>query len=649
MTKIQSVDMTNWMAFRGRQVLADLPTGAIAVVARYADNPRRSNWAGKTAFLEAVEWCLFEVHRKRYEDDLIHFGEVDMKVVLTLSTGMVIERSRIRGKATKVAVIHGDDSWGKAAAEEAIAKALGFDAVDYRATVCFAQGETSAMVEKTSGERRKIVAQWLELDPWLRVAGRARAHAKALTDELGKVRTELKLREAALADYDPEGCARDIAGSKAEIETVRALAAEVEATLNRGAAQEIQRLDKLRLETVNNERRELKIQIQNSALEPGALDAARAARTAAENVANEAETERVDARRLLGGEFDGRCPVTCSDCPVPEEVKGAKGAAQVRVNKALVRVKDAAPVVEAARARLRELEAADKALTRLREQFNAKTAEAKRLNDAIEARELGEPVTDAEIQQLKIERTRLREAEVQARTDLATAQEEVARAEAAEKWVKGAAERAEALEAKLRAANLATRATGPGGIPAAIAESSLAALELRANGILDGTGLAFEFAWDRETKTLVTSCVGCGYAFVGVKDKSCPACSEERGAKRADELEILVADGSGTTEDVKMKSGGAKVLVGSAIRLAAGMMLRDRRGAPCAWAQVDEPFGALDSENRESLARSFAGMLGAVGLEQAFVVSHDGGLLDALPGRIEIVRYADHSTVEVLR
>ena len=57
-------------------------------------------------------------------------------------------------------------------------------------------------------------------------------------------------------------------------------------------------------------------------------------------------------------------------------------------------------------------------------------------------------------------------------------------------------------------------------------------------------------------------------------------------------------DGTTVPEDVKAKSGGAKVLVGSSIRLGAGMMLRDRRGARCAWAQIDEPFGALDEENR---------------------------------------------------
>lgn len=78
-------------------------------------------------------------------------------------------------------------------------------------------------------------------------------------------------------------------------------------------------------------------------------------------------------------------------------------------------------------------------------------------------------------------------------------------------------------------------------------------------------------------------------------------------------------------------------------------MLRDLRGSPVRFAVVDEPFGALDAENRETLARSFAGMLGSVGLEQAFVVSHDAALLAAMPARILITRDGSASRVELQR
>ena len=115
----------------------------------------------------------------------------------------------------------------------------------------------------------------------------------------------------------------------------------------------------------------------------------------------------------------------------------------------------------------------------------------------------------------------------------------------------------------------------------------------------------------------------------------------------SDDLEILVDDGSGEIEDVRAKSGGARVLVASALRLAASAMLRDLRGTPVGWACVDEPFGPLDAENREALARVFSGMLGAVGLEQAFVVSHDQALLDALPNRIVVERSGSRSTLRL--
>jgi DNA repair exonuclease SbcCD ATPase subunit len=77
-------------------------------------------------------------------------------------------------------------------------------------------------------------------------------------------------------------------------------------------------------------------------------------------------------------------------------------------------------------------------------------------------------------------------------------------------------------------------------------------------------------------------------------------------------------------------------------------MLRERRGSPFAIAVVDEPFGSLDQRNRAELARTFAAMLGSVGLEQAFVVSHDEALLSALPSKIVIMRDGKRSSAEVV-
>lgn len=652
--KIETIELDNWMAFRGVQKVGPLPSGAIAVVARYLDNPRRSNWAGKTAFLEAVEWCLFGIHRKRYDDDLIFTGADTCGVRVTLSTGdqkILVMRKRNLGKSTKLEVRIAGEVLHKKAAQEKIVELLGFDSPDYRATVCFVQGDTDAMVKQTSGERRKTVAQWLELDPWLRVAARARARLKKLTAEITESRATLKSREELVADFDPEGCERDIHGSKEELENIAKELVSIEAQLEAAAASEIQRLDQDRLATVLEERAALRAKLTGQGVNAtrSELETLRSDRATDEAEDMRLQKDVAAAQRLVGGNFDGQCPVTCSACPVPDQVTSAKDAAATRLKEARHKAREARERLNGTKRLLAQMEGQEKALGRLREQFNARTDEAKRLKAAIDERAaMLVEVSDDELQALKDRKRHLFNKRVESSTDLRSAERELENGRSAQEWIADVRVQVNDLEKEIRHAHLAVRATGAGGIPAAIAESSLSALEERANAILAGTGLSFDFAMDRATKKLVTSCMSCGYAFRGQKDKACPACDEVRPMKRANELEILVSDGSGAVEDVKAKSGGAKILVGAAIRLAAGMMLRDRRAARWAVACIDEPFGALDSENREALARSFAGMLGSVGLEQAFVISHDGSLLDALPGRIEIVRHGDYSVLELM-
>lgn len=646
--KINSISINDWMAFKGDHELDPVPSGAIAVVARYADNPRRSNWGGKTAFLEAIEWCLFGTHRKRYEDDLIHYGQPNVSVTIELSDGTVINRSRKRKKSTQIEVLQGQDSWKKKVAQDKIVEILGFDSNDYRATVCFAQGETAAMVSQSSAERRKIVAQWLELDAWLRVAARARAYAREITSELKDRRVAIRVHREELTGFDLEGCQRDIDGSEAERVEAKELLDKANSALDQISESEILRLDKERLQLINNERRDLRDRIKGSKMDPSNLVTLRTNDTLARSAEEEKRQLLRDAQQVSGGDFDGICPVTCGKCPAPETVRGATSALEAKAKLAADSYQEARVEAREAHESFRIANDEDKAKARLRDAYNARTVEAKRLVESINGRGDIPTFSDQEVEAAKLKKIKAYQAQVAAAADLKSARDELERMQSAQKWIAEMADGIEALEAKSRIANLAVRATGAGGVPAAIAEMSLGVLEERANAILDGTGLSFEFGWDRETKMLVKSCHSCGYAFKGVKDKECPACSEHRILKRADELEILVDDGTATPEDVKAKSGGAKVLVGSAIRLAAGMMLRERRGAPCAWASIDEPFGALDAENRENLALSFAGMLGSVGLEQAFVISHDGSLLDALPERVEIVRYETYSTLEIL-
>lgn len=648
--KIDVIELEDWMPFGGTHRL-ELPGGPIAVTATYVGNPRRSNWAGKTALLEAIEWALYGVHRKSYEDDVIHGDAPATRVKLYLSDGSEVCRSRARGKTTVLEIRDAEGVTShKKAAEERVVSLIGFDGVDYRGTVGFTQGDTEAIVGRTNAERRKIAGAWLGLDAWIRVAARARAEAKAAAEAYREGAQTLALREADLkAAPSDEQIAADRAAAEKEIEEATAELADVDTALEAVSAREIARQDAERRARVLVELRESREALKVAKVYDDAQKAAITETYEKSNAGVRAAQDEVNAARgLLRGEFDGKCPVTCAECPVAADIRKDRSSAKAKLDGARARFDAAKTAAETAAAAHRTMTTEERATAQLRTKIDGLAKQARDLAASIEAQEgKGAELTDEQVAELKERRRVANGRLVDARAKLRHLEQTAGTLAQTRAWVATQREALETTAHELRIANIAARATGPSGIPAMIAEAALADLEERANVLLQGSGLSFVFSWDRETKELAPSCHACGYAYRGQKDKACPACEEPRDMKRADELQILVSDGSGVAEDVRAKSGGAKVLVASAIRLTAGMMLRASRGARCAWATVDEPFGPLDAENRETLARTFAGLLGSVGLEQAFVVSHDAALLDALPSRLEITREGSRSRVIV--
>lgn len=636
---IESIRVLNWMPFAGEHLLEGLPTAPMAVLARYADNPRRSNWAGKTSLLEAIGWCLFGEHRKRLEDGLIHRGTQECAVELRLTGGLLVERRRPRGGPTKLRVVAED--WGVQegeAAQQAVLGALRLSHEDMRATTTFSQGDAEALVGKASGERRKVVSRWLELGLWERAgqaAGTELREARGALQALLSVPAESSGRPALEV-------ARELELAEQEVQRLTTQLVEVEGKLS-----EWQRASEgagllAELVRVEQEGRALAEQLRAAPVVPEEdLVAARAELSGAEQRCGVAHQEYQSADALARGYFDGQCPVTRSGCPVAEGVRCATEAAQQRLSDARGALMDAQGERDDVAAALVELQGAARHRAQLASRYAEAGARWRRLNSEVRAR--AERLAAAGLREG--DGGALADTAREARSRLAAAQGRVAelRQEARVLEERAARERrrAESLaaaEARARAAQLAVRALGPTGIPARISADSLGLLEERGNALLSGTGLSFSLAWEREGRELAAACQECGHGFRGQREKACPSCGAARGRKRSEELEVLVDDGSGEVEDVRAKSGGARTLVAWAIRLAGGMLLRERRGSRVAWSEVDEPFGFLDAQNREGMARCFTSMLGAVGLEQAFIVSHDAALLEGLPARIIITR-----------
>lgn len=638
---IKKIRIKNWMAFRGKTVLEGLGQGPIAIVAQYADNARRSNWAGKTALLEAIRFAITGLHRKRLEDSVITYGEAETSVEVEFSTGLTISRVRPRGGPTVLRVFNANGVHERDAAEQVLLRELRLGADDLDNTNWISQGDTEALVGQTSGARRAVVSRWLELDRWERLGATAAKYAREAATDLEIVRrTDLEpeprseeeiVHDIEAANEELEVCARQIveideelaaAASFSDIAPIRAKhEANVEAY--RQSRDAVAALAKLTDEEV-------------AAAVSAASDAAAKLRAC--------EEDRARVQGLLIGDFDGECPVTCKACPVASDISKERDAFVERLDVIADRLGELREKSREAGALVREHQKLAAERTRGVSRLNVALAHARASKEALEAAETeaeekGEAPSPERLRGLKERREEAKARERVASQSIGGLEEQLKRRAA---YKERLAAREEALTKKARAARvaaLAARALGPAGIPARIAAESLRGLEERANSLLAGTGLSFELAWERELKDPSPVCFECGHVYERKKrEKECPSCSAPRGRKRSDELDILVNDGSEEIEDARMKSGGAKVMIACAIRLAGGMMLREKRGATLDVAFVDEPFGPLDAENREVLARTFASLLSSVGLEQAFVVSHDAALLDALPNRILITR-----------
>ena len=186
----------------------------------------------------------------------------------------------------------------------------------------------------------------------------------------------------------------------------------------------------------------------------------------------------------------------------------------------------------------------------------------------------------------------------------------------------------ETIRAALVVHQQAIAILGRNGAQKRLAESALTGIAAMANESLRDANidLSVDITWSREGQGLTDECDSCGAAFPkGRAVKECSRCGATRGPKTVDRIEVELSDTSGAAED----------LAGVVIQLAAGAWLRSRRDSLWSAAFIDEPFGSLDGENKRALSTHLSTLLrGRYGFEQAFVVAHDRGIMDSMPGRI---------------
>jgi exonuclease SbcC len=109
-------------------------------------------------------------------------------------------------------------------------------------------------------------------------------------------------------------------------------------------------------------------------------------------------------------------------------------------------------------------------------------------------------------------------------------------------------------------------------------------------------------------------------------------------------LDINISDELGT-RNYEMFSGGEAFRIDFAVRIALSKLLARRAGAPLPTLIIDEGFGTQDSTGIEKLKEAINSIQDD--FDKILVITHMEELRDAFPSRINVVKTAQGSTVEI--
>lgn len=597
------------------------------------------NAAGKSSLLKAIAYVL---HNGRSDSDSwIRRGEKVGEVDLELSNGYRINRKRIVGSSTNILVTKGHETFAKDQAIERITQMIGLNREDFFATYYFEQRAMAKFILASPTDRMELVSSWIGLgklddigqnvaaemasaDQELQRVGAARDLARTQIHEVlqafadpGQLRHDIEASEHAIEEFkSKETHLRSVVQSRAKLD---AETASLERTREQGrqANAEVDRLEAMNIpEWTMEDERELQ------ALLGETLNDTRELR-AAENLCWRFGREQYTEEEFV---FDGRCPINGGICPATDAINADKAQAETHLVeiKAKIERDGKQARLDALNGRKGKTDLHFKKVVAYKMQVESLRAQARKQVDVVEQLKMAdvpyENVTtliDDTRRELHAEMTRLESFK-----------------SAHDKWTRAATDyekhckRFAELEDQLACHRALRIIAGRTGAQRDIAESVLGEIEAGANAILSecGIDLALQVQWSREGNGVADYCDLCGTPFPSsVRIKTCSRCNAQRGPKIVNRLDVVLSRRSGAMED----------LAGIAIQFAASLWLNRQRQSNWSSVLVDEPFGALDPNNRAAFSSHLHGILKLYG-EQAFVVSHTPDTQSALPSRIEV-------------
>lgn len=636
------VELENWGRFRGKHRLELRPT-IYSVTAVRSDDERRSNWSGKSWLLSAISFAATGEHMAPLEDEWISRGETFGLVRITTDAGVVVERSRHKGKSTQVKVTGFGEKSGQKGADVAILEALGVSSEDFFDTYCLEQKKIDRLVSSDPATRQKLVAGWLQLGPLARCCDRGVGYAATAANTADRLKRELRDVEAVLESLGTETPKQLRAKAKKLTKEAEKLESEAAKLVDSytGAAQaliERDRLEGAARQYADVVRQGIALkdnQPEVTFFDPGPLEAAVEKARAAHQ---EAGRKLNDAKLVAAGAFDGQCPVDCRECPVADDINRAGKVQRARVDKLRAELERAGNSLRIAKDELAEEDRKRDREARVYEQLEALREKARQLKPAADA---WSKVKDEPSPRIDTERVG------ELRIAATTARLEGDRLFSLADRIDSLNEKRAAKEAELSKAEFEARkwraavdVFGRNGAQRRCAEEGLGQIQTKTNELLADAGidLSVALSWFREGSDWAKRCAHCGEGFPTTATvKQCGNCGAARGKNLIEKLEVVQSNTSGAADD----------LSGLALQISAAGWLRARRNAAWDTLLIDEPFGACDEANRLAVSSALVSMVRGGGFSQAFVTAHTRDVIDRMPGRIIIEAGPKWSSVKV--
>jgi len=625
--KIGSLELHNFMLYpKLKKRFGD--KNIIGILAEYEENKDKSNKGGKSTIPEAILYCLTGDSRAVKEVELIHHGQSEMWVKVVLIEGDK-KYSILRGRDIKnkgLLEINGVDK--KKEAQQIIDDLIGMNRNEFVLTRFFKQFEINQFMELKPAQKQEYLMRWLKNDYWQKLE-------RSVLDDLNVKLKKLELYKTKKSTYAEQ--LNSLKSSVGSIESLKKVIKNYQFKKNKW----IKKLKNLKVSS--NEANNLNTNIDIINAKIGDL------KNKITNDYFKASPKDEEKLRL-------RCSkLTIRILNIQQrlaDTDGHTGFCPI--------LKESCDRIETSKDEIKKLKKDVKLLKIKLTSYNSKLYQIKNYQKRLL---LLDKITDLEQQKNKYENrlfifdkheafeieNKIQSFDVHLNKStilLVRAEESKTSKEKLKEKIESLNKKISKAQKKVALLKYIAFMFGKNGIPSQEIENAFEEIEDEINYILEqfGTPLQVEFQADRELSTFEDKCIQCGWVFPrGTRIKECKSCDADRRKKRKEEINFKILE-NGEEEGFHMESGGGKIIISIATRIAITCLQQRQTGSNFNVLFLDEPDTAFDSVNRNNFIGLITKtLINKLGFEQIFWISHFKDIQESVPNILKVKRYKTYS------